>query len=50
MFGQRRDADSIRAVIEDASLVYGESEMPAFRQKLSGAQIDALAEYLAARK
>jgi ubiquinol-cytochrome c reductase cytochrome b subunit len=48
--GQRRDAESIRAVIEDASLVYGESEMPAFRQKLSGAQIDALAEYLAARK
>jgi len=37
-------------VIEDASLVYGDSEMPVFKNKLSGAQIDALASYLSGRK
>jgi ubiquinol-cytochrome c reductase cytochrome b subunit len=48
--GQRRDEAGIRDVIEDASLVYGDSEMPAFKDKLTGAQIDALARYLASRK
>jgi ubiquinol-cytochrome c reductase cytochrome b subunit len=50
LVGQRRDAAGIREVIEDASLVYGESEMPPFKDKLTGAQIDALASYLATRK
>jgi mono/diheme cytochrome c family protein len=48
--GKRRDAASIRAVIEDASLVYGDSSMPAFKNKLGDAQIEALADYLASRK
>jgi len=48
--GQRRDEAGIREVIEDASLVYGDSEMPVFKDKLTGAQIDALASYLATRK
>lgn len=48
--GQRRDAAGIREVIEDASMVYGESSMPSFKDKLTGAQIDALASYLASRK
>ncbi len=48
--GRRRDEAGIRAVIEDASLVYGDSSMPRFKDKLTGAQIDALAAYLATRK
>ncbi len=48
--GSRRDAAGIREVIEDASLVYGDSSMPSFKDKLTGAQIEALAEYLASRK
>jgi ubiquinol-cytochrome c reductase cytochrome b subunit len=50
MVGLRRDAGGIRAVIEDASAVYGESSMPRFKDKLTGAQIEALASYLAGRK
>ena len=50
LIGQRRDAAGIREVIEDASMVYGESSMPRFKDKLTGAQIDALARYLAARQ
>ena len=48
--GKRRDAASIREVIEDASAVFGESSMPSFRDKLTPAQIEALADYLASRK
>ena len=48
--GKRRDAAGIREVIEDASMVYGESSMPSFKEKLTGAQIEALADYLASRK
>jgi cytochrome c553 len=48
--GQRRDEAGIRDVIEDASLVYGGSKMPRFKDKLTGRQIDALASYLATRK
>ena len=48
--GRRRDAAGIREVIEDASAVFGEASMPRFKDKLTGAQIDALAEYLASRK
>ncbi len=41
---------SIRDVIEDASMVYGDSVMPVFKGKLSEEQIAALVTYLAARK
>ena len=47
--GERRDAVGIRAIIEDAKAALGESSMPAFRDKLTPAQIDALASYLATR-
>jgi mono/diheme cytochrome c family protein len=48
--GERRDAAGIRAVIEDAKAVLGESSMPRFRDKLTPAQIDALVSYLANRR
>ncbi|MGE3884895.1 MAG: cytochrome b N-terminal domain-containing protein [Vicinamibacterales bacterium] len=48
--GRRRNPAEIQAIIEDASLVYGESSMPRFKDKLTGAQIEALARYLAGRK
>ena len=48
--GVRRDAAGIKAVIEDAPEMYGETEMPAFRDRLTPEQIDALASYLASRK
>lgn len=48
--GSRRDAAAIRDIIEDASMVYGESTMPTFKNKLTTEQIGALANYLAARK
>jgi ubiquinol-cytochrome c reductase cytochrome b subunit len=48
--GERRDAAQIRAVIEDPSSVFGDSLMPAFKDKLTGAQIEALVSYLANRK
>ena len=48
--GRRRDAKGIREVIEDASMVYGESVMPVFKERLSAEQISALVTYLAARK
>jgi mono/diheme cytochrome c family protein len=48
--GARRTVDEIRDVIEDASLFYGESTMPTFKNKLTPDQIGALARYLASRK
>jgi ubiquinol-cytochrome c reductase cytochrome b subunit len=48
--GSRRDAAAIRDIIEDASMVYGESTMPTFKNRLSAEQITALVNYLAARK
>ena len=48
--GVRRDAAGIKAVIEDAPEMYGETEMPTFRDRLTPEQIDALASYLASRK
>lgn len=47
--GDRRDEASIRAVIEDASLVFGHADMPTFKGKLTDAQSDALARLLARR-
>lgn len=48
--GARRAAAGIKAVIEDATEMYGETAMPTFRGRLTPAQIDALANYLASRK
>ena len=47
--GSRRDRETIAAIIDDASMVYGESAMPAFGSRLSAEQIAALAGYLAGR-
>ena len=41
---------AIREVIEDASMVYGESVMPVFKERLSAEQMSALVTYLASRK
>jgi mono/diheme cytochrome c family protein len=46
----RREAASIKAVIEDAPRVFGETAMPVFKTKLNAAQIDALASYLSWRR
>ena len=48
--GARRDRASIMAVIEDASGVFGGSEMPTFKDRLTPAQVEALGNYLASRK
>ena len=48
--GSRRDAETIRAIIDDASMVYGDSVMPAFGTRLSAEQIAALVAYLSARR
>jgi ubiquinol-cytochrome c reductase cytochrome b subunit len=48
--GRRRDEAGIREVIEDASLVYGDSAMPTFKGRLTDAQIEALAAVLATRR
>ena len=48
--GTRRKAAVIKAVIEDAPEMYGETAMPRFKDRLTPAQIDALANYLAERK
>jgi ubiquinol-cytochrome c reductase cytochrome b subunit len=48
--GSRRDAKEIREVIEDASMVYGESVMPVFKERLSADQLSALVTYLASRR
>ncbi len=48
--GSRRDPASIRAVIEDAPAVYGETAMPPFKSRLKPEQIDALTAYLASRQ
>jgi mono/diheme cytochrome c family protein len=48
--GARREAASIREVIEDASLVYGETSMPTFKNRLSADQMAALVHYLSARR
>jgi len=48
--GARRDAAGIKAVIEDAPEIYGETAMPTFKDRLTPEQIDALTNYLASRK
>jgi ubiquinol-cytochrome c reductase cytochrome b subunit len=48
--GSRRSAGEIRGVIEDASQFYGDTTMPAFKDRLSAEQISALADYFGTRK
>ncbi|HEX6164505.1 MAG TPA: cytochrome b N-terminal domain-containing protein [Vicinamibacterales bacterium] len=48
--GRRLDEAAVRRQIEDAPAVNPESDMPAFKGKLSSDQIDALAQYLASLK
>jgi ubiquinol-cytochrome c reductase cytochrome b subunit len=48
--GARRDAVAIRRIINDPNDEYGDSMMPIYGSRLSAAEIDALAAYLAARK
>ncbi len=48
--GARRDAAAIRRIINDPIDEYGDSVMPAYGNKLSAAEITAIADYLAARK
>jgi ubiquinol-cytochrome c reductase cytochrome b subunit len=48
--GSRRDEASIRAVIEDAPAIYGDTVMPVFKNRLTPEQIAALAYYLQARR
>ena len=45
----RRDAAAIRAVIEDAPRVFGETAMPVFKNRLSADQIAALVSYFTGR-
>ena len=48
--GARRDAAAIRRIVNDPIDVYGDSVMPAYGNRLSTAEIAAIADYLAARK
>lgn len=48
--GGRRDVDSIRSLITDPSQVYGDTIMPAYRERLTPEQLEAMAAYLAKRK
>jgi nitric oxide reductase subunit C len=48
--GQRRDAQFLRDWITDPTAIDDFSNMPAFGEQLSAAQMDAIVKYLAARK
>jgi ubiquinol-cytochrome c reductase cytochrome b subunit len=48
--GRTRDAATIRRIIEDPLNAFDESEMPPFAKRLTPAEIDALARYLASLK
>ena len=48
--GARRDAASIKRIIRDPTADYPDTMMPPFGERLSEAQITALAEYLARRR
>lgn len=48
--GNRRDTADIRALITDPSMVYGDTIMPAYGERLTPSQLDAIAQYLAKRK
>ncbi len=48
--GAKHDAATLRRWIEDPELVDPDAEMPSFGDRLTGAQLDAVSRYLAARK
>lgn len=48
--GTKHDAPTLRRWIEDPEQVDPDADMPAFGDRLSAAQLDAIAEYLASRK
>ena len=48
--GTKHDAATLRRWIEDPEQVDPDADMPAFGDRLSGAQLDAIAAYLASRK
>ncbi len=48
--GAKHDAATLRRWIVDPELVDPDADMPSFGDRLSGAQLDAVAAYLAARK
>jgi mono/diheme cytochrome c family protein len=48
--GRRRDAATIRRIIVEPSTEFGDSIMPAYGERLSEQQMDALAQYLASRR
>jgi ubiquinol-cytochrome c reductase cytochrome b subunit len=48
--GSRRDAETIRRLIEDPLTAFPDSEMPPFKDTLTPAQIAGLAGYLATRR
>ena len=48
--GTKHDAATLRRWIEDPEQVDPDADMPAFGDRLSAAQLDAIAEYLASRK
>ena len=48
--GTKHDAATLRRWIEDPEQVDPDADMPAFGDRLTAAQLDAIAEYLASRK
>ncbi len=48
--GAKHDAATLRRWIEDPELVDPDAEMPSFGDRLTAPQLDALSQYLAARK
>lgn len=48
--GARRDQADIRNLITDPSMVYGDTIMPAYGERLTPGQLDAISQYLAKRK
>jgi ubiquinol-cytochrome c reductase cytochrome b subunit len=48
--GKRRDAEAIRRIVNDPVMEFGDTVMPAFGDKLTSAQMDALVAFLAARR
>jgi len=48
--GEKRDAAYLQRLIADPEAVNPKAEMPSFETRLSAAELDAIATYLASRK
>ena len=48
--GERRSVSDLRSIIADPSMEFGDTEMPAYRDRLTPGQLDALATFLAKRR